>query len=236
MAAVEPKALPFNEFFDIALQVCRGLEAAHEKGIIHRDIKPANIFLCKSGGVKILDFGLAKLGGDLVGLEKAEASGSSAPVTSWADSLKKGLTRTGTTAGTAGYMSPEQVQHEELDTRTDIFSFGLVLYEMAAGQRAFVGETVVDIHEAILYQTPVPARARNPRVLRGIDAVISKALEKDREHRYQSVAELRDDLSCIAREANPARRRMLQAVTAVVLLALVALGAWRYEVYMIVPF
>src|SRR5258708_11163979 len=126
----------------------------------------------------------------------------------------KGLTRTGTTAGTVGYMSPEQVRREELDTRTDIFSSGLVLYEMAAGQRAFTGETVVDIHEAILHQTPVPARARNPRVLRGIDAVISKALEKDREQRYQSVAELRDDLSRILREANPARRRMLHAVTA----------------------
>src|SRR5258708_3848788 len=143
----------------------------------------------------------------------------------------KGLTRTGTTAGTAGYMSPEQVRHEELDTRTDIFSFGLVLYEMAAGQRAFAGETVVDIHEDILHQAPVPARARNPTVLRGIDAVISKALEKDREQRYQSVAELRDALSRILREANPARRRMRRVASAVVLLALVALGSWRYEVY-----
>src|SRR5258708_21067180 len=128
-------------------------------------------------------------------------------------------------------MSPEPVGPEERDTRTDIFSFGLVLYEMAAGQRAFTGETVVDIHEAILHQTPVPARARNPRVLRGIDAVISKALEKDREQRYQSVAELRDDLSRILREANPARRRMLQAVTAVVLLGLIALAILRYEGY-----
>jgi len=229
--ALEPKALPFNEFFDIAMQACSGLEAAHEKGIIHRDIKPANIFLCKSGTVKILDFGLAKLASAQVGFERAEAASASAPATSWADSLKNGLTRTGTTAGTAGYMSPEQMRHEELDTRTDIFSFGLVLYEMAVGQRAFTGETVVDIHEAILHQTPVPARVRNPGVLRGIDAVISKALEKDREQRYQSVAELRKDLSRILRGANPARHRIRQVVAAVVLLAFVAVGIWRYEVY-----
>jgi serine/threonine protein kinase/tetratricopeptide (TPR) repeat protein len=231
MAALEPKALPFDEFFGIAMQVCRGLEAAHEKGIIHRDIKPANIFLCKSGGVKILDFGLAKLAGDQVGLEKAEAADSSAPVASSSDGLKKGLTRTGTTAGTAGYMSPEQVGHEELDTRTDIFSFGLVLYEMAAGQRAFTGETVVDLHEAILHQTPVPARVRNPMLPRGFDVVFSKALEKDRQQRYQSATALRNDLSRILRAANPARRRIRQVVAAVVLLAFVALGSWRYEVY-----
>jgi eukaryotic-like serine/threonine-protein kinase len=231
MAALEPKALPFNEFFDIAMQVCSGLEAAHEKGIVHRDMKPANFFLCKSGRGKILDFGLAKLATEHVGFEKAEAASASAPVTSSADTLKKGLTRTGTTAGTAGYMSPEQVRREELDTRTDIFSFGLVLYEMAAGQRAFIGETVVDIHEAILHQTPVPARARNPMLPRGMDAVLSKALEKDREQRYQSAAALKGDLARIAREANPARRRIRQMVAAVVLLAFVALGGWRYEAY-----
>jgi DNA-binding winged helix-turn-helix (wHTH) protein/tetratricopeptide (TPR) repeat protein len=231
MAAFEPNALPFIELFDIAMHACSGLEAAHEKGIIHRDIKPANIFLCKSGGVKILDFGLAKLTGDHVGFERGEAASASAPVASSADSLKKGLTRTGTTAGTAGYMSPEQVRHEELDTRTDIFSFGLVLYEMAAGQRAFAGETVVDVQEAILHQTPVPARVRNPMLPRSIDVVFSRALEKDREQRYQSVAALRNDLTRIAREANPAKRRMRQALAAVVLLALVALGSWRYGVY-----
>ena len=106
------------------MQVCSGLEAAHQRGIIHRDIKPANIFLCKSGVVEILDFGLAKLAGD-VGLEKGEAA--SATATPSAEHLKRDLTRTGTLAGTAGYMSPEQVRHEGLDTRTDLFSFGLVL-------------------------------------------------------------------------------------------------------------
>jgi len=114
MAALEPKALPFHELSEIASQVCSGLEAAHQRGIIHRDIKPANIFLCKSGVAKILDFGLAKLAGD-VALEKGEAA--SATAVSSADHLKRDLTRTDTTAGTAGYMSPEQVRHEELDTR-----------------------------------------------------------------------------------------------------------------------
>jgi eukaryotic-like serine/threonine-protein kinase len=149
MAALEPKALPFHELSEIALQVCSGLEAAHQRGIIHRDIKPANIFLCKSGVAKILDFGLAKLAGGQLSLEKSAAS---VPDTS-AERLKRDLTRTGATAGTAGYMSPEQVRHEELDTRTDLFSFGLVLYEMAAGQRAFTGQTVVDVHQATLHET-----------------------------------------------------------------------------------
>src|SRR5439155_17580930 len=128
MAASEPKTIPVLELLDIATQVSNGLQAAHDKDIIHRDIKPANIFLCESGTVKILDFGLAKLAGGEVDLEKAEAA---------TESLTKALTRTGTAAGTAGYMSPEQVRHEELDTRSDLFSFGLVVYEMACGQRAF---------------------------------------------------------------------------------------------------
>jgi serine/threonine protein kinase/DNA-binding winged helix-turn-helix (wHTH) protein/Flp pilus assembly protein TadD len=228
MAALEPKALPFNELSEIAMQVCSGLEVAHQRGIIHRDIKPANIFLCKSGTVKILDFGLAKLAGD-VGLEKGEAA--SATNTSSADHLKRDLTRTGTTAGTAGYMSPEQVRHEALDTRTDLFSFGLVLYEMAAGQRAFTGPTVADVHEAVLHETPVPARVRNPILPRGFDALLAKALEKDRVQRYQSATALKNDLEQIVRDANPARKRVRQATAAVALLALVAVGIWRYDVY-----
>jgi serine/threonine protein kinase/Flp pilus assembly protein TadD len=228
MAALEPKALPFHELSEIASQVCSGLEAAHQRGIIHRDIKPANIFLCKSGVAKILDFGLAKLAGD-VGLEKGEPA--SATAASSADHLKKDLTRTGTLAGTAGYMSPEQVRHEALDTRTDLFSFGLVLYEMAAGQRPFTGPTVVDVHEAVLHETPVPARARNPMLPRGFDALLAKALEKDRVQRYQSATALRNDLERIVRDANPARKRVRQATAAVTLLALVAVGIWRYDVY-----
>ncbi len=228
MAALEPKALPFQELSEIARQVCSGLEAAHQRGIIHRDIKPANIFLCKSGTVKILDFGLAKLARD-VALEKGEAA--TATATSFVDHLKRELTITGTTAGTAGYMSPEQVRHEALDTRTDLFSFGLVLYEMAAGRRAFTGPTVVDVHEAVLYETPVPARVRNPMLPRGFDALLAKALEKDRVQRYQSATALKNDLERIVRDANPARKRVRQATAAVTLLALVAVGIWRYDVY-----
>ena len=228
MAALEPKALPFHELSEIASQVCSGLEAAHQRGIIHRDIKPANIFLCKSGMAKILDFGLAKLAGDL-GLEMGEAA--SAVATSSADHLKRDLTRTGVTAGTAGYMSPEQVRHEALDTRTDLFSFGLVLYEMAAGQRAFTGPTVVDVHQAVLHETPVPARVHNPMLPRGFDALLAKALEKDRVQRHQSAAALKNDLERIVRDANPARKRVRQATAAVTLLALVAVGIWRYDLY-----
>jgi eukaryotic-like serine/threonine-protein kinase len=228
MATLESKALPFHELSEIAMQVCNGLEAAHRKGIIHRDIKPANIFLCKSGVAKILDFGLAKLAGD-VGLEKGEAASPTA--TSSADHWKRDLTRTGTTAGTTGYMSPEQVRHEGLDTRTDLFSFGLVLYEMAAGQRAFTGTTVADVQEAVLHETPVPARVRNPMLPRGLDALLAKALEKDRVQRYQSATALKNDLERIVRDANPAGKRVRQATAAVTLLALVAVGVWRYDVY-----
>src|SRR5579859_4200108 len=228
MGALEPKALPFRELSEIARQVCSGLEAAHQRGIIHRDIKPANIFLCKSGVAKILDFGLAKLAGD-VGLEKGETANATA--TSSADHLKRDLTRTGTTAGTAGYMSPEQIRQEELDTRTDLFSFGLVLYEMAAGQRAFTGPIVVDVHEAVLHEVPVPARVRNPMLPRGFDALLAKALEKDRAQRYQSATALKNDLERIVRDANPSRKRVRQAIAAVTLLALIAAGIWRYDVY-----
>src|SRR6266446_5369014 len=142
LSASKQKPLPLRELLEISAQICDGLQAAHDKGVIHRDIKPANIFLCKSGTVKILDFGLAKLAGSDVALESAEAASTTVPKTSSTESLKNALTRTGTTAGTAGYMSPEQVRHEELDTRSDLFSFGLVLYEMACGQRAFTGQTL----------------------------------------------------------------------------------------------
>src|SRR5258708_16570751 len=175
--ASKQNPLPLRELLEISAQICDGLQAAHDKGIIHRDIKPANIFLCKSGTVKILDFGLAKLAGSDVTLERTEAASTTVPKTSSAESLKKALTRTGAAAGTAGYMSPEQVQHEELDTRSDLFSFGLVVYEMAAGQRAFTGQTVVDVHQATLHETPAPVRDRNPMMPRGFDARLAQACD-----------------------------------------------------------
>jgi serine/threonine protein kinase/tetratricopeptide (TPR) repeat protein len=231
LSASKQKPLPLCELLEISAQICDGLQSAHDKGIIHRDIKPANIFLCKSGTVKILDFGLAKLAGSDVALERAEAANTTVSKPSSTESLTTALTRTGTAAGTAGYMSPEQVRHEELDTRSDLFSFGLVVYEMACGQRAFTGQTLVDVHEAILHKPPGPARTRNPVLPRGLDLVLAKALEKDRDRRYQSATTLKDDLKRITREAHPARRRTLRALAAGALLAVGALSVWRYEVY-----
>src|ERR1700683_2762664 len=229
--ASKQKPLPLPELFEISAQICDGLQAAHDKGVIHRDIKPANIFLCKSGTVKILDFGLAKLAGSDVALQSAEAASTTVPKASSTESLKQALTRTGTTAGTAGYMSPEQVRHEELDTRSDLFSFGLVVYEMACGYQAFTGQTLMDVHQAILHQPPAPARARNPVLPRSLDLVLAKALEKDRNRRYQSATALKDDLARITREVHPARRRTRRALATGALLAIGALSVWRYEVY-----
>src|ERR1700733_13938287 len=231
LSASKQKPLPLPELLGISAQICDGLQAAHDKGIIHRDIKPANIFLCKSGTVKILDFGLAKLDGSDVALERVEAASTTVPKTSSTESPEKALTRTGTTAGTAGYMSPEQVRHEELDIRSDLFSFGLVAYEMACGQRAFTGQTLPDVHEAILHDPPAPARARNPVLPRSLDLVLAKALEKDRDRRYQSATAIKDDLKRIAREVHPARRWTRRALAAGGLLAVGALSVWRYEVY-----
>jgi serine/threonine protein kinase/tetratricopeptide (TPR) repeat protein len=231
LSASKQKPLPLPELLGISAQICDGLQAAHDRGIIHRDIKPANIFLCKSGTVKILDFGLAKLAGGDAALESEEAASTPAPKTASTERLKKALTRTGTAAGTAGYMSPEQVRHEELDTRSDLFSFGLVVYEMACGQRAFTGLTLVDVHEAIPHQPPVAARARNPVQPRSLDLVLAKTLEKDRDRRYQSAAALKDDLKRITREVHPARRWTRRALATGALLAVGALSVWRYEVY-----
>src|SRR3984885_1028564 len=227
--ASKQKPLPLPELFEISAQICDGLQAAHDKGVIHRDIKPANIFLCKSGTVKILDFGLAKLAGSDVALQSAEAASTTVPKASSTESLKQALTRTGTTAGTAGYMSPEQVRHEELDTRSDLFSFGLVVYEMACGYQAFTGQTLMDVHQAILHQPPAPARARNPVLPRSLDLVLAKALEKDRNRRYQSATAMKDDLKRITPEVHSARGR--RAVAAGLLLAVGAVTVWRYEVY-----
>jgi serine/threonine protein kinase len=235
LAASPSKAMPVGPLLDIAIQICHGLQAAHDQGIIHRDIKPANIFLTKQGPVKILDFGVATL----ASTEEVEEIGSSgrADITSAGPkphSRERGvhsnLTRTGIAIGTAGYMSPEQVRKEKLDARTDLFSFGLVLYEMGAGRRAFTGDTVTAVHDAILNQTPAAVHDVNSAAPRGLDAIVAKALEKDRSRRYQSAAEMNADLERV-RELHPVRRRIRRWLAAAALLLFVAAGDWILRNY-----
>jgi eukaryotic-like serine/threonine-protein kinase len=204
IAGQQPEPLSKNEVLDLALQIVAGLEAAHEKGIIHRDIKPANIFITNRHEAKILDFGLAKTVEPPPATDNARrpakvAEPSVAVAPSGAFSNLR-LTRTGTTVGTAHYMSPEQVRNETLDARTDLFSFGLVLYEMATRQRAFPGITVAVVHDAILHQAPLPIQQINPEHSL-LEPVISRAIEKDRELRYQSAGELRMDLQRLKQDS-----------------------------------
>jgi len=189
---INGKALPLEEILKLGIQITEALDAAHAEGIIHRDIKPANIFVTKRGQAKVLDFGLAKLVPK--GLAGADTdSGGKAP----------GSTSiVGFISGTPSYMSPEQVCGDDLDTRTDIFSLGLVLYEMATGRQAFAGRTGGAIIEAVLTRPPVSVRSINPDIPPGLEAIIDKALEKDRDHRYQRAADMLADLQQLERETD----------------------------------
>jgi eukaryotic-like serine/threonine-protein kinase len=232
-------AMQIEKVLDVGVQVAEALVASHAKNIVHRDIKPANIFLTPSGQVKVLDFGLAKLVHNLGTEDDAGADNS--------------LTAVGVIPGTAVYMSPEQARSETVDARSDLFSFGVVLYEMSTGKKPFTGANSLVTLDAVLHSKPVPPRDLNPKIPIELEGIIGKAMEKDRNRRYQSATEMRSDLALLKRETesgtvksgtNTVRLRMatktfgrnnrlqtylLLGTAALLLAVLSAIGAWWYK-------
>ncbi len=191
---IRERPLDIATLVDWAIQIADALDAAHAKGIVHRDVKPANLLVNARGQVKVLDFGLAKVA------ERPTDAAPDAGLMSAGPTVDDLLTSPGVAVGTVSYMSPEQARGEELDARSDLFSLGCVLYEMATGSRAFTGKTPAVVFHAILERTPAPAREANPALPAKLDEIISKALEKDRDMRYQTAAELRADLKRLKRD------------------------------------
>jgi eukaryotic-like serine/threonine-protein kinase len=216
------KTLTLTEVLDLGIQIAEGLEAAHQKGIVHRDIKPMNLFVTASGYAKILDFGLAKLTLLLRNFEGRESEPDSTMT------LKAQLTSAGAALGTVAYMSPEQARGSQLDARTDIFSFGVVLYEMATGQQPFIGPTPASTFDAILHRDPIPITTKNAALPPELNGIIWRAIEKKREQRYQNMSDVLAALKALGQDTSGpisiARRVRKPRVALPALAVLVVLG------------